>query len=188
MQTLKSVSKRYQINQYGEAYYTLTLTSLTTGKEDTALVFGDLDSIVSTMDATIHDIDPEADPAQYRAVISNGKTELVVMPTCAGPDNAIVTYRPASHTYEIREVDALAEYDDPDDPEEEPAWIWNTSYRLGEFTTAGDPARALRHYLKQHHGITFYRGRTVTEYDGDVYEIVDRKTGDPLFAAIPQEV
>lgn len=187
MQTLNSISKRYQINQYGEAYYTLTLTDLTTGKEDTALVFGSLESIIDIMDCTIHDVDPEADPAQYRAVISYGKTELVVMPTCAGPDNAIVTYRPASHAYEVREIDAWAEYDDPDDPEETPAWIWNTSYRLGEFTTAGDPARALRRYLKQHHGITFYRGRTVTEYDGDVYEICDRATHEPLFAAIPQE-
>lgn len=178
MQTLKSISKRYQINQHGEAYYTLTLTSLTTGKETAAQVFGDLDSIVNTMDASVYDIDPDADPAQYRAVISKGKTELVVMPTCTGPDNAIVTYRPASHTYEVREIDAIA-YDD--------GWTYNTTYRLGEFTTAGDTARALRRYLKQHHGITFYRGRTVTEYDGDVYEIVDRATREPLFAAIPQE-
>lgn len=186
MQTLNSISKRYQINQYGEAYYTLTLTDLATGKEDTAQVFGDLDSIVSTMDATIHDIDHEADPAQYRAVISNGNTELVVMPTCAGPDNAIVTYRPTSDTYEIREIDALAEYDDPDDPEEEPAWIWNTSYSLGEFTTAGDVPRAFRRALAKM-GVQFYRGRTVTEYDGDVYEICDRATHEPLFAAIPKE-
>lgn len=186
MQTLKSISKRYQINQHGEAYYTLTLTSLTTGKEDTALVFGSLESIIDIMDCTIHDIDPEADPAQYRAVISHGKTELAVMPTCAGPDDAIVTYRPASHTYEIREIDAWSEYDDPDDPEEMPAWIWNTSYRLGEFTTAGDVPRAFRRALARM-GITFYRGRTVTEYDGDVYEICDRATHEPLFAAIPQE-
>ena len=177
MQTLKSTSKRYQINEFGEAYFTLTLTSLTTGKEDTALVFGDLDSIVSTMDATIYDIDPEADPAQYRAVISNGKTELVVMPTCAGPDDAIVTYRPTSHTYEIREIDALA-YDD--------GWTYNTTYHLGEFTTAGDVPRAFRRALAKM-GIQFYRGRTVTEYDGDVYEICDRATHEPLFAAIPQE-
>lgn len=186
MQTLKSVSKRYQINQYGEAYYTLTLTSLTTGKETAAQVFGDLESIIDIMDCTIHDVDPEADPAQYRAVISHGKTELVVMPTCAGPDDAIVTYRPAAHTYEVREVDALAEYDDPDDTEETPAWIWNTSYRLGEFTTAGDVPRAFRRALAKM-GIQFYKGRTVTEYDGNVYEIVDRATREPLFAAIPRE-
>ena len=81
-------------------------------------------------------------------------------------------------TFDVREIDALA-YDD--------GWTYNTSYRLGEFTTAGDPARALRRYLKQYPGITFYKGRTVTEYDGDVYEIVDRATHEPLFAAIPQE-
>lgn len=93
---------------------------------------------------------------------------------------------PQKAAYEVREIDAWAEYDDPDDPEEEPAWIWNTSYRLGEFTTAGDPARAFRHYLKTQ-GVTFRRGATRTEYDGDVYEIVDRKTGAPIYAAIPKE-
>jgi hypothetical protein len=177
MQTLKSISKRYQINQYGESYFTLTLTDLTTGKETAAQVFGDLESIVSTMDASVYGIDPEADPAQYRAVISSGKTELAVMPTCDGPDNAIVTYRPASHAYEIREIDAIA-YDD--------GWTYNTTYRLGEFTTAGDVPRAFRRALAKM-GIQFYRGRTVTEYDGDVYEICDRATHEPLFAAIPKE-
>lgn len=87
-------------------------------------------------------------------------------------------------TYEIRQIDAWAEYDDPDDPEETPSWIWNTSYRLGTFTTTGDPARAFRAALKRL-GITFYKGRTVTEYDGSVYEIIDRATGEPLFVAIP---
>lgn len=96
----------------------------------------------------------------------------------------------ASHKrYEVREIDAWAEYDDPDDPEETPAWVWNTSYRLGSFCTySQDIPRALRRYLKTHHGVTFYKGRTVTEYDGDMYEIVDRKTGEPLFCAIPEEV
>lgn len=91
---------------------------------------------------------------------------------------------PQKVAYEVREIDAWAEYDDPD---EAPVWVWNTSYNLGTFTTAGNPARALRRYLKDHHGVTFYRGRTVTEYDGDVYEIQDRATRQPLFAAIPKE-
>ena len=81
--------------------------------------------------------------------------------------------------YEVREIDAYL-YDD--------SWTYNTTYRLGTFTTTGDPARAFRRYLKTHHGVTFYKGRTVTEYDGDVYEICDRATRQPLFAAIPQEV
>lgn len=80
-----------------------------------------------------------------------------------------------THTYEIREVDAWM-YDD--------SWTYNTSYRLGTFTTTGDAARAFRRALAKL-GVTFYRGRTVTEYDGDVYEIVDRKTREPLFCAIP---
>lgn len=80
-------------------------------------------------------------------------------------------------TFEVREIDAWA-YDD--------GWTWNTSYRLGEFTTAGDVPRAFRRALGKL-GVSFYRGKTRTEYDGDVYEIIDRKTGAPLFAAIPQD-
>lgn len=186
MQTLESISKRYQINEYGEAYYTVELTDLMTGATDAFIEFGSLRDIVNTMDASIFSaFGDDADPTQYRATISHGTTELVIMPTCAGPDEAIITAPQApAYTYEIREVDALPEYDDPDDPEEAPAWIWNTSYHLGSFTTTGDPARAFRRALNRL-GVTFYKGKTVTEYDGDVYEIVDRKTREPLFAAIP---
>lgn len=81
-------------------------------------------------------------------------------------------------TFEIRQVDAWA---DPDC-----GWYWNDSYNLGEFTTAGDVPRAFRRALAKM-GVRFYKGRTVTEYDGDVYEITDRATREPLFAAIPQE-
>ena len=80
--------------------------------------------------------------------------------------------------YEIRQVDAVW-YDD--------GWMWNESWELGHFTTnAKDEGRAFRSALRRL-GIRFLRGRTVTEYDGDVYEVVDRKTGEPLFAAIPEE-
>jgi len=178
MQTMNSISKRYAINKHNETYYTLELTELATGKSDAFIVFGSLEDIVNTMDATIYSVDPDADPAQYRAVISHGKTELVVMPTCAGPDEAIITApQPAPQAYEIRQVDAWM-YDD--------SWTYNTSYHLTSFTTTGDPARAFRRALAKL-GITFYRGRTATEYDGDVFEIVDRATREPLFCAIPQE-
>lgn len=83
-------------------------------------------------------------------------------------------------SFEVREIDAWA---DPDG-----GWTYNTTYSLGSFCTYSDDIpRALRRYLKQHHGITFYKGRTVTEYDGDIYEICDRATHEPLFAAIPKE-
>lgn len=90
---------------------------------------------------------------------------------------------PQPERYEVRQVDAWAEYDDPD---EAPAWTYNTTYRIGSFATyAEDIPRAIRYYLKSK-GITFNPGRTRTEYDGDIYEIVDRKTGEPLFCAVPQ--
>ena len=178
MQTMNSISKRYAINAHNEAYYTIELTELATGKSNAFIVFGSLEDIVNTMDASVYNVDPDADPAQYRAVISHGRTELVIMPTCAGPDEAIITApQPAPQAYEIRQADAYL-YDD--------SWIYNTSYHLGTFTTTGDPARAFRRALARL-GITFYRGRTVTEYDGDVFEIVDRATREPLFCAIPQE-
>lgn len=80
--------------------------------------------------------------------------------------------------YEVRQIDAIA-YDD--------GWTYNETWHLGTFSTfSQDIPRAFRRYLKQL-GVTFYRGRTVTEYDGDVYEIVDRATREPLFAAIPAE-
>lgn len=161
--------------QYGERYFTLE-----TGTSST-LVYGDLETLVSTMDAIELD-------SNVATICTSAGRPLVFMPCIiAGPDAAQVCPQPAGDTYEIREVDAWAEYDDPDDPEEAPAWVWNTSYYLGTFTTTGDPARAFRRALARL-GITFRRGRTVTEYDGDVYEICDRATGQPLFAAIPQEV
>ena len=83
----------------------------------------------------------------------------------------------ATTAFEIRQVDAWS-YDD--------GWTYNETWHLGEFTTAGDVPRAFRRALAKM-GIQFYRGRTVTEYDGDVYEICDRATHEPLFAAIPQE-
>lgn len=82
----------------------------------------------------------------------------------------------AGTEFELREIDAWA-YDD--------GWSYNTTYRLGTFTTcAQDKARAFRRALARL-GIRFYRGKTRTEFDGDVYEIVNRKTGEPLFCAVP---
>lgn len=37
-------------------------------------------------------------------------------------------------------------------------------------------------------GIRFYRGKVRAIDDGCIIEIIDRKTGAPLFCAIPQEV
>lgn len=168
-------------HKYGENYFYVSIGRKHRPHE-AFIIFGDLENIIDMMETTIYDIDPDADPADYSARISYGNRELIHMPDCAGPDSAQVMPQQAGDQYEVRQVDAWTEYDDPD---EAPAWIYNTTYNLGTFTTTGDPAQALRRYLKRHHNITFYRGRTRTEYDGDVYEICDRKTGEPLFCAIP---
>lgn len=79
-------------------------------------------------------------------------------------------------SYDVREIDA---WTDPAG-----GWTWNSSYYIGTMETAGEPRRALAAFLKKR-GIVFKRNRTRIEYDGDIYEIQDRKTKEPLFAAIP---
>ena len=169
----------------GERYFTVTVGKRHQPHAE-VLEYGDLETIIDMIETTIYSIDPAADLDKWSARISYEGRDLVIMRNCSGPDSAEVLPQPAGDRYEVREVDAWAEYDDHDDPDETPAWIWNTSYHLGEFTTMSDPASALRRYLKERHGITFNRGTTATVYDGDVYEIIDRATRQPLFAAIPQ--
>lgn len=82
--------------------------------------------------------------------------------------------------FEVREVDAW-KYDD--------FWEWNTSYFIGTFTTsAKNEKRAFTNFLRKH-GIVFKVNRTLidTQDGGGIYEIIDRKTKEPLYAAIFQE-
>ena len=78
-------------------------------------------------------------------------------------------------TYELRQVDAW------DDGE---GWTYNETWPLVTYRhdTAYNDARAMHRALNRL-GITCNPGRTATEYDGDVIEIVDRKTGRPLFVS-----
>ena len=86
------------------------------------------------------------------------------------------TVKPNATTYEVRQIDAWNDGE---------GWTYNETWNIGAFTTASaDVPRAFRRALANL-GISFYRGRTVTEYDGFVFEIVDRATREPLFAAIP---
>lgn len=80
------------------------------------------------------------------------------------------------YAFDVREIDA---WSDP-----EGGWTWNSSYHIGTMETAGDARRALTNYLGKH-GISFKLNRTLIQDDGDVIEIVDRKTKEPLYAAIP---
>lgn len=81
--------------------------------------------------------------------------------------------------YEIRQLDCYLYGDE---------WTQNTSYLIGVFEThckAENDKRAFTRYLANKHGITFKRNRTRIEFDGDCYTIIDRKTKEPLFIAIP---
>ena len=79
-------------------------------------------------------------------------------------------------SYEIRQIDAWNDGE---------GWTWNESIKIGEFqTAAADHKKAFLNALKKQ-GIVFKRGKTRVEYDGDIYELQDRKTGEPLIAAIP---
>lgn len=79
--------------------------------------------------------------------------------------------------FEIRQIDALNF--------EGEGWYWNTSYKMGEFqTTAADCKRAFLYALHKM-GIVCKRGRMTVVYNGDIYELQDRRTKEPLFAAIP---
>lgn len=67
----------------------------------------------------------------------------------------------------------------------EEGWIFNQTWHTGNMTTrAENVKRAFTTWLRNH-GITFKLNRTLIEYDGDCYTIIDRKTKEPLFIAIP---
>lgn len=79
--------------------------------------------------------------------------------------------------FEIRQLDCYM-YDNE--------WTQNTSYNFGTMeTSARDEKQAFTRYLAKKHGITFKKNRTRIEFDGDCYTIIDRKTKEPLFIAIP---
>lgn len=79
--------------------------------------------------------------------------------------------------YEVREIDALHDGE---------GWYWNTSYKMGTFLTkAKNEKRAFMDYLRRKHKIYFKLNRTLIESDGEIMEVIDRKTKEPIFAAIP---
>lgn len=79
--------------------------------------------------------------------------------------------------FEIRQVDA---YED-----KESCWCWNESIHLSDFTVASTtniPRKFVREFHKL--GVHFAPNRILVYDDGDLLEIVDRKTKQPLFAAL----
>lgn len=79
--------------------------------------------------------------------------------------------------YEIRQIDAMNF--------EGQGWIWNTSYYLGEFTTNSNDHKRAFLYALHKIGIVLKRGKTSVVFDDKIFEIQERGTNKPLFAAIP---
>ena len=82
------------------------------------------------------------------------------------------------YEFEIRQLDAWGN--------KEEGYEINTSYLLGTMkTSASNEKAAFTRFLRVKHGIRFYKNKTRIEFDGDCYTIVDKKTLEPLFIAIP---
>ena len=80
-----------------------------------------------------------------------------------------------SYTYDVREIDA---WNGPD------GWWYNAVYNMGSFTTkAKDERKAFMSFLRRK-GVVFKKNRTLIEFDGDNYTVIDRKTKEPLFDAV----
>lgn len=63
-------------------------------------------------------------------------------------------------------------------------WDVNNVYNIGEVkTSAKNERRAIVRYLRRQ-GIVFKKNRTLIEFDGDNYTIIDRKTKEPIFDAV----
>lgn len=86
-------------------------------------------------------------------------------------------FEKAKYTYEIRRIEAWADIDS--------LWTWNDSYHIGNFSTRAENHK--RAFLNALHnlGIVCKRGACYVDYDGSIYELRERKTDMPLFAAIP---
>lgn len=86
------------------------------------------------------------------------------------------------YEYDIRQIDAWVE-DISDDGQ--PIWTWNESWHIGTLATAAQDHRAaFRRWVRR----ALY-GRRLDDlaitYDGDIYELVHKDTGEPILAAIP---
>jgi len=84
--------------------------------------------------------------------------------------------KPQKETYEVRQLDCLM-YDD--------SWTVNNSWQLGFFSVRGNSKRAFIRFLHKQ-GIFFKKGRIIIDYQdgGEILELQDRKTKEPLFVAI----
>lgn len=85
------------------------------------------------------------------------------------------------YSYEVKQIDAWM---GPDE-----GWYWNDVYHLGILNTAAGTKQGLKKalisYLANHAHILLNSRDIRYDYDGDILEIHDRLTDEPLFAMIP---
>lgn len=80
------------------------------------------------------------------------------------------------YSYEVRQVDAWQDVE---------GWAYNQTFHICNVSSnARNEKRMFSRVLKRN-GITFKKNRTLIDYDGSVYEVIDRKTKEPLFCMIP---
>lgn len=77
--------------------------------------------------------------------------------------------------YEIRQIDAW----------NDGYWYWNDSFHIGEFKTASQNVNQPFMKALKKLGIAFPKGSVYIAYEYDMYELRNRKTDEPYFAAIP---
>lgn len=78
-------------------------------------------------------------------------------------------------TFEVQQVDAIMC---------DGGWSYNQTWEMGTLRTeTKNVKRAFTNYLRKK-GITFKKNRTIIEDYGDIIEILDRKTKEPLFCAV----
>lgn len=77
--------------------------------------------------------------------------------------------------YELRVIDAW-KYDD--------VWVWNDSFRVRDVSILeGSEEAELLSYIAPEE-----RGEVYVACDGDVYELRERKTDEPIMALVPEMI
>ena len=81
--------------------------------------------------------------------------------------------------YELRQIDAWGNKTD--------GYDYNETFHIGTYNQRSDDG--IRSFLRGLHkyGITCKRGVCRVEYDGDIYELIERKTDRPIICAVPMD-
>lgn len=86
------------------------------------------------------------------------------------------------YEYEVRQIDAWVEDVSEDG---QITWTWNNSYHIDNMATAAqDHKAAFRRWVRRALNGRRLDDLTIT-YDGSVYELIHKDTGEPILAAIP---